>query len=148
LLRQIRPSMASVGFLGSTKDPNTQTFVRETQDAADRLKIRLSVRLVAGPEAVTSAVFADMKREGCEAVIIQPIYTGYQDKIVPMAMQAGLPSVSDWGVFAEAGSILTYGAPQAALMRRTAYYVDRILKGANPGDLPVEQPTEFELVLN
>ncbi len=148
LLRQIRPSLEAVGFLGSTKDPNAQTFVRETQAAADRLKIKLSVSLVAGPEAVDPTVFAGMKRDGCEAVIVQPIYTGYQDKIVPMAMQSGLPSVSDWGVFADAGAILTYGAPQAALMRRTAYYVDRILKGAKPGDLPVEQPTEFELVVN
>jgi putative ABC transport system substrate-binding protein len=148
LLRQIRPSLQAVGFLGSTKDPNAETFVRETQAAAERMKIKLSVRLVAGPDAVTPAVFADIKRDGCEAVIVQPIYTGYQDKIVPMAMQYGLPSVSDWAVFADAGALLTYGAPQAALMRRTAYYVDRILKGAKPGDLPVEQPTEFELVVN
>lgn len=148
LLRQIRPSLTAVGFLGSTRDPNARTFVRETQVAADRMKIKLSVRLVDGFEAIDPAVFAEMKREGCEAVIVQPIFTGYQDKIVPMAMRAGLPSVSDWAVFADAGALLTYGAPQAALMRRTAYYVDRILKGAKPGDLPVEQPTAFELVVN
>ena len=65
-----------------------------------------------------------------------------------MAMHAGLPVVSDWAVFAEAGALLTFGARQAALMRRTAYYVDRILKGAKPADLPVEQPTDFELVVN
>ncbi|HEY1798192.1 MAG TPA: ABC transporter substrate-binding protein [Stellaceae bacterium] len=148
LLRQIRPSLTAVGFLGSTRDPNAQTFVHETQAAADRLKLKLSVRLVDGPEGTDPALFADMKRDGCEAVVVQPIFTGYQDKIVPMAMQAGLPSVSDWAVFADAGALMTYGAPQAALMRRTAYYVDRILKGARPGDLPVEQPTEFELVVN
>jgi putative ABC transport system substrate-binding protein len=89
-----------------------------------------------------------MKKEGSEAVVVQPIFTGYQDQIVPMAMKAGMPVISDWAVFADAGALLTYGAGQAALIRRLAVYVDRILKGARPADLPIEQPTEFEFVVN
>jgi len=89
-----------------------------------------------------------MKRDGSEAVIVQPIFAGYQDHIVTMAMRSRLPVISDWAFFAEAGALLTYGANEADLMRRTAYYVDRILKGANPADLPIEQPTNFELVIN
>ena len=89
-----------------------------------------------------------MKADGSEAVIVQPIFSGYQEKIVPLANKAQLAIISDWSFFADAGALLTYGAPYAALTRRLVYYVDRILKGATPADLPIEQPTEFELVVN
>jgi len=148
LLREMRPNLSAVAFLGSTRDPNAQTFVRETQDAAKQLGIRLSVRLVDGPEAIDQALFDAMKQKGDEAVIVQPIFTGYQDRIVPLATNAGLPTVSDWAVFADAGALFSYGASQGALVKRLGYYVDRILKGAKPGDLPIEQPEEFEFVIN
>lgn len=148
LLKQIRPGLRKVAFLGSSKDPNTKTFVHETQLAADSLGVALAVRLVDGPVAIDQSLFNGMSGEGCEAVIVQPIFTGYQDRIVPMAMQARLPAISDWAVFAAAGALLTYGANQAAGVRRLAYYVDRILKGGSPADLPIEQPEQFELVVN
>lgn len=148
ILRQTKPNLHAVAFLGSAKDPNTATFVHETQAAADSLGIKLIVRLIDGPQAINQAVFDAMKQDGSEAVIAQPIFTGYQDQVVPMAMKAGLPVTSDWSVFADAGALFTYGASQPAGIRRTAYYVDRILKGAKPADLPVEQPTEMELVVN
>jgi putative ABC transport system substrate-binding protein len=148
LLRDIRPTLREISFLGSTKDPNTATFVRETQAAADHLGITLSVHLVDGPDAISQAVFDAMKAGGSEAVIAQPIFAGYQDEIVTLAKKARLPIIADWGFFAEAGALLTYGAPYAALTRRLAYYVDRILKGTTPADLPIEQPTEFELVVD
>jgi putative ABC transport system substrate-binding protein len=148
LLRQIRPSIHAVGFLGSTRDPNGATFVQETRVAADRLGIALRVRMVDGPQAIDQAIFDEMRGQGCEAVIVHPIFTGFQDKIVPMAMSDGLPVVSDWADFTDAGGLLSYGAKRAGLMRRMAYYIDRILKGAKPADLPIEQPEEFELVVN
>jgi putative ABC transport system substrate-binding protein len=148
LLRDIRPTLRAISFLGSAKDPNTATFVRETKAAADHLGVVLSVHLVDGPDAINPAVFDAMKAAGSEAVIAQPIFAGYQDEIVTLAKKARLPIIADWGFFAEAGALLTYGAPYAALTRRLAYYVDRILKGAAPADLPIEQPTEFELVVN
>ncbi|MFZ0422221.1 MAG: ABC transporter substrate-binding protein [Xanthobacteraceae bacterium] len=148
LLRDIRPSLRAISFLGSTTDPNAATFVRETQAAADHLDTRLSVRLVDGPRAISQPIFDAMKADGSEAVIVQPIFSGYQEKIVPLANKAQLAIISDWSFFADAGALLTYGAPYAALTRRLVYYVDRILKGATPADLPIEQPTEFELVVN
>jgi ABC-type uncharacterized transport system substrate-binding protein len=147
-LKQIRPELRKVAFLGSSRDPNTKTFVDETQTAAGALGVTLVVRLVDGPGAINQAVFDTMSREACEAVIVQPIFTGYQENIVSMAMHSRLPVVSDWAVFAQAGALLTYGANQAAGVRRLAYYVDRILKGAKPSDLPIEQPEQFELVVN
>jgi putative ABC transport system substrate-binding protein len=148
LLREIQPSLHAIAFLGSSRDPNTATFVRETQTAADQLGVVLSVRLVDGPASIDQAIFDTMKRDGSEAVIVQPIFAGYHDNIITIAMRSRLPVISDWAFFAEAGALLTYGANEADLMRRTAYYVDRILKGANPADLPIEQPTNFELVIN
>jgi putative ABC transport system substrate-binding protein len=147
-LRQMEPGLLTVAYLGSSKDPNTVTFVKQTQAAADQFGVKLVVKLIDGPQAVDQAIFDTMKRDGSEAVMVQPIFTGYQDEIVGMAMKDRLPVISDWAVFAKAGALFTYGAREAALMKRTAYYVDRILKGAKPGDLPVEQPTEFELVVN
>jgi len=148
LLRQIEPSLHTAAFLGSSKDPNTVNFVKETQAAADKLGIKLAVKLIDGPQALGQTIFEAMKADGSQAIIAQPIFIGYQDEIVAMAMKDQLPVISDWSAFAKAGALFTYGARQAAGMRRTAYYVDRILKGAKPADLPIEQPTEFELVVN
>jgi len=148
LLRRIEPGLHTAAFLGSTKDPNTVNFVKETQEAADELGIKLAVKLIDGPQALGQTIFEAMKADGSQAVIAQPIFIGYQDEIVAMAMKDRLPVISDWAAFAKAGALFTYGARQAAGMRRTAYYVDRIFKGAKPADLPVEQPTEFELVVN
>ena len=148
LLRQIEPGLRTSAFLGSSKDPNTVNFVKETQAAADKLGIKLAVKLIDGPQALGQTIFEAMKADGSQAIIAQPIFIGYQDEIVAMAMKDRLPVISDWAAFAKAGALFTYGARQAAGMRRTAYYVDRILKGAKPADLPVEQPTEFELVVN
>jgi putative tryptophan/tyrosine transport system substrate-binding protein len=148
LLREIRPTLRAICFLGSTKDPNAATFVRETQGAADRLGVVLSVQLVDDPDAISQPVFDAIKADGSEAVIVQPIFSGYQNEIVTMAKKARLAVIADWGFFADAGALLTYGAPYATLIGRLAYYVDRILKGSIPADLPIEQPTEFELAVN
>ena len=129
-LRQIEPGLRTAAFLGSTKDPNTVTFVRQTQAAADLLGVKLVVKLIDGPQAIDEAIFEDMKGNGSQAIIAQPIFIGYQDEIVAMAMKHRLPVISDWAAFARAGALFTYGSRQEALMRRTAYYVDRILKGA------------------
>lgn len=148
LLRQIDTGLHTVAFLGSTKDPNTVNFVNETRSAAEALGIKLIVKLVDGPQALAPSIFESIKAEGSQAIIAQPIFVGYQKEIVTMAMKDQLPVISDWSAFAKAGALFTYGARQEAGMRRTAYYVDRILKGAKPADLPIEQPTEFELVVN
>lgn len=148
LLHEIRPSIRSVAFLGSRTDPNDVTFLRATQVAAERIGLKLSVQMVDRPEQIDQAVFDSMKRSGVEAVVVQSIFTGHQDEIVGAAMKSGLPVICDYAVWAEAGALLTYSADRAAQMRRAAYYVDRILKGDKPGDLPIEQPTEFQLVIN
>ena len=144
-LRDIRPSLRSIGFVGF---PGIAPWVPATKAAADRAGLNLVVQLVDGPERIDGSVFEAMKREGVEALIVQSVFTGYQDKIVPLATQAGLPIVSGYADFAEAGGLLTYGIDARAVMRRAAAYIDRILKGAKPADLPVEQPTTFQLTIS
>jgi putative ABC transport system substrate-binding protein len=148
LLREIKPSVRTVAFLGSSMDPNGPTFARETKAAADKIGLNLVTRLIDGPAAIDEALFAAMKRDMVEAVVIQPVFTGQRDKIVDLAKKSGLPVISDFPPFAEAGALFSFGVDDAAQLRRTAYYVDRILKGAKPADLPIEQPTKFQLVIN
>jgi putative ABC transport system substrate-binding protein len=104
--------------------------------------------LIEGPAAIEAAVFDAMKREGAEAIVVQPIFTGHEQKIVGIAMRNHLPVVADFAVFAEVGALLTLGPDDNAQTLRAASYVDRILKGAKPAELPIEQPTTFLLVLN
>ena len=92
------------------------------------------------------AAFADMERQRPEAVIVQPSLPG--KRVAELAAKHRIPAVSTLGPFAKLGGLMSYGPVQAQLYRRAAVYVDKILKGAKPGDLPVEQPTQFELIIN
>ena len=148
ILREMMPKLRKVAFIGSSKDPNAKSFASELETATARSRVELLTRLVNGPEAISQSLFDSLRREGAEAVFVQPIFTGHQDTIVPMAARAKLPVVSDWSAFADAGALFTHGSDQGTAIRRMAYFVDRILKGAKPNDLPVEQPTELELVVN
>jgi putative tryptophan/tyrosine transport system substrate-binding protein len=121
---------------------------RETQAAADQIGLNVLVRLVDSADALDESDFQAMQRHGVEAVIVQPIFTGHRVKIVGLARNSQLPVISDYIPFAEAAALLTFGVDDAERVRRVAYYVDRILKGMKPADLPVERPTTFQLVLN
>ena len=148
LLREIHPGLRTLAFLGSGKDQNTKTFVTTHETAAARMGLKLIVRLVDDAGEIDAALFGSLRAEGAEAVVVQPIFTGSQARIVPLAAASGLAVVSAYAVFAEAGALLTYGIDDAALVRRAAYFVDRILKGADPGELPIERPTRFKLTIN
>jgi putative ABC transport system substrate-binding protein len=148
LLQQIMPSLKSIAFLGSARDANTKTFVAGTKAAAEQLGLHLAVRLIDAPGEIDGALFEQFKRDGAEAVIVQPIFMGSQDSIARAAATAKLPVITDYLVFAEAGALLTYGPDDRAPLRRAAYFVDRILKGARPAELPIEQPTEFVFAIN
>jgi putative ABC transport system substrate-binding protein len=148
LLREIMPDLKSVAFIGSTRDQNTKTFVAGIEAAAARLGLRLDVKLVGAASEIDAALMAALKQGGGDAVVVQPIFMGYQDRIVAAARTAKLPVVSDFPVFAEAGALLTYGIDDRAQMQRAAYFIDRIVKGTSPSDLPIELPTDYVLVVN
>ena len=148
LLREIKPGIRTIGFLGSSHDPNAATFVRETQAAAQRIGLDVVVNLVEGPAALTEDVMQGFRRAGAEAIVVQPIFIGHQTKIVTLATLVGLPVVADYAVFAKAGALLTFGTDDVAQMRKLASYVDRIIKGEQPANLPIEQPSVFKTVVN
>jgi putative ABC transport system substrate-binding protein len=94
--------------------------------------------------------FTAMASERAEALYVMesPVLHAQQPRLIGLAIQSRLPTMFGVRGFVDAGGLMAYGADPAALFRRAAYYVDRILKGAKPADLPVEQPTKFELVIN
>ena len=147
LLRELRPDLARVAFLGAANDPNARTFLNETQAAAASIRVRLQPLLVTGPEEFDAA-FATMIQEQAQGLIVQPLFVGHRAKLAELAARHRLPMVAEQRTFAVAGGLAAYGVNRSALSRRWAYYVDKILKGAKPADLPVELPTTFELVIN
>jgi len=148
ILRDIMPTIGSLGFIGSNRDPNTKTFVASLERVAGQAGLKVIVRTVDSPAQIDDALMADLKRAGAQAVNIQPIFIGRQVEVVAAATRAGLPSTSDFPVFAEAGALFTYGLDDRARMQRAAYFIDRIVRGTKPADLPIELPTEFTLIVN
>jgi putative ABC transport system substrate-binding protein len=148
LLREIRPGIKSVAFLGSSSDPNGVTFGRQTEAAARTLGLTLVAKFVERPAAIDDALFLDIKRQGAEAVIVQPVFTSQRAQVVALATKHQIAVISDFALYAEAGGLFSFGVDDGAQLRRTAYYVDRILNGAKPADLPIEQPTRFQFVIN
>lgn len=148
MLREIRPTIRTVAFIGSGKDSNGPTFAREAQAAADQMGMKVIVKFLVEPSEFDESLFAGLKSEGVEAVFMQPVFTGHAKRIVPLATKAGLPIIADYPPFAEAGALLSFGVDPGERVHRLAYFVDRLLKGAKPADLPVERPTTFKLVIN
>lgn len=147
-LRSIMPGLRRVGFLGAASDPNVKTFVRETRAAAEAFGVELDVHLVPGVNAFSAKDFDELAARGVQALLVQPLFTGHQDRIVEYASRRRIAVVSNYEVFARAGGLLTLGPDDAALTRRAAWFVDRLLRGASPRDLPVEQPSRFTLAVN
>lgn len=148
LLRDLKHGIKSVAFLGASNDQNGATFGRQTSAAAQALGLQLVAKFVASPAEINDALFADIQRQGAEALIAQPVFTSQRMQVVDLAMKHQIGVISDFALFAEAGGLFSFGVDDGAQLRRTAYYVDRILKGAKPAELPIEQPTKFQLVVN
>jgi len=150
VLRELLPGLRRIAFLGSMRDPATQAFVREAREAADRAGMELTPVLIGGPEEI-DGVLAAMARDRIEAVIVQPLFAlsaRAAERLAEMAARHRIPAVTNFAHFPQSGGLISFGPRQALGQRAAARYVDRILKGAKPGDLPIEQPTQFELVVN
>jgi putative ABC transport system substrate-binding protein len=147
LLRELRQGAVRVAFLGAGNDPNTATFVEATRAAAASIGVQLVPVLVTGP-AEFEAAFATMRQGRIDGLIVQPLFVGHRERLSQLALQDRVPLIADQPAFAASGALAAYGINRRILFRRPAYYVDRILKGAKPADLPVEQPTTYQLVLN
>jgi putative tryptophan/tyrosine transport system substrate-binding protein len=125
-----------------------QKQLSEAQDAAQSQKIRLlPIKEMRGPGATEGAPEVVM-RERADALFISDCVTVPPDELIELAAKSRLPAIFPFSHFVKRGGLMSYGADQRESFRRAAQFVDKILKGANPADLPVEQPTKFELVIN
>jgi putative tryptophan/tyrosine transport system substrate-binding protein len=149
LLKELVPKVSRVALLGNPANPGTAAMVRRAQDAASNLSLRLQAFEARTPGEIDSA-FAAMTsaRAGALVVLLDGMFAVYQARIADLATKHRLPAVSGFPEYGEAGGLLVYGSSFVERYRRAATYVDKILKGAKPADLPVEQPTKFELVIN
>jgi putative ABC transport system substrate-binding protein len=148
ILRDLMPDLKVLGFVGWTRDQNNKTFAASLESVVTQAGLKLVVRMVDSPQQIDDALMADFKQAGVQALNIQPIFIGQHVKIVETATRAGLPSTSDFPAFADGGALFTYGLDDRARIERAAYFIDRIVKGTRPADLPIELPTQFALVMN
>ena len=149
LLKEAAPKVSRVAVLAVSETPAARTIWTEIQVAAKALKVTPQRQEVAGPDEIEHA-FASLIKGRARGLIVLPhaVTTGNRTQIVGFAAKNRLPGMYPDRLFVEAGGLLSYGANFSDLNRRAARLVDKILKGAKPADLPVEQPTKFELVIN
>ena len=145
LIREILPSAKRVAALADPSNSFTKPFLEQIHLAARGLAIDIDVVMMRSPEEFETA-FAGMASKRIEATVVQP--TLPRPPIVKLVQQHKLPAVSGNRAFADAGGLMSYAGSLADRYRNAAPYVDRIFKGAKPADLPVQQPTKFELVVN
>jgi putative tryptophan/tyrosine transport system substrate-binding protein len=148
LLKELLPRLARVAVLWNAANPYPAIVFKETQGAGRTLGIEVQSLEVRGPDDLDGAFEAARKQRPDAMITVEdPLTLTYRKRIVDFATGQQLPSLGP-REFAAAGGLISYGANLADLTRRAAGYVDKILKGAKPADLPVQQPTTFELVIN
>jgi putative ABC transport system substrate-binding protein len=149
LIKEVLPRLSRVAILWDAANPYPALVFEETQRAAQTLGIEVQSLEVRGPDDFDGA-FEAAKRGQPDALITvgDPLMTEFRKQISDFASTYRLPAMYGLREYVEAGGLMSYGASISDLVRRAAGYVDKILRGAQPGDLPVEQPTKFELVIN
>jgi putative ABC transport system substrate-binding protein len=149
LLRDLIPNLVCVAVLASTMtaDPFSRPFVQDMQSAATGAGLQLEPVMVDGPSDFQNA-FTEMAKAEAQVVIVQGLFDPHRTVILEQAAKHRLPIMSGNRETAAAGGLISYRAKYLALYEHAPVYVDKILKGAKPADLPVEQPTTFELVIN
>ena len=148
-LKEAIPQASRVALLWSHENPWHAVAVKALQTSSESKKIQLQTLEVRGPDAFEVA-FRAMTTERTEALLVlaDPMLFVHRQRLADLAIKHRLPMMGNVRAYAGAGSLLSYWADRTDLSRRAASYVDRILKGAKAGDLPIEQPTKFELVIN
>jgi len=149
LLKEVVPVVSRVAVLWNAANPYAVLNMRETEAAARTLGLQVKSVEVRGPDDIESGFPAAIRwRAGALIVVDDPFTYVHRTRIADLAARSQLPAMYGFMQYAEAGGLMAFGTSLADLSRRAAIYVDKILKGAKPADLPVEQPTKFELVIN
>jgi putative ABC transport system substrate-binding protein len=149
LLSELVPQGRATALLVNPNTPITQGYIRNAQEAARAKGVQLQI-LTAGTASEIDAAFATLVqlRAGALIVVADPFLDGRREQLVTLAARHAVPVIYALREFAVVGGLISYGASFPATFRRAGIYAGRILKGAKPADLPVEQPTKFELVIN
>jgi putative ABC transport system substrate-binding protein len=149
MLKEVVLGVSRVAVFWNPDDPAAKISLRETQDAAKAQAMHLQIVEIREASYFESAFRAANKGRARALILLPaPIVATQAKQIAELALKNNLPAISPVSEFPNAGGLMSYGANLADLYRRAATYVDKILKGAKPADLPVEQPTKFELVIN
>src|SRR6266540_4591688 len=149
LLKEIIPKLSRMTVLGISTRPGNAQQLRETELAAGALKVQLQYLDVLSPRDIES-VFQAASKGRAQAVLILggPVLISHRRQVADLAVKSRLPAIYDRREFVDDGGLMSYAPSSNDLLRRAATYVDKILKGAKPADLPVEQPTKFEFIIN
>lgn len=149
LLSELVPGARTVALLVNPNNANMQRLLPIVQDAAEAKRLQLSI-LTAGAESEFEPAFASMVRAHAEALLVHndPFFFSHREALVAFAARYAVPAMYEWREFVEIGGLASYGTSLIGMYRRFGMYVGRVLSGAKPADLPIEQPTKFELVIN
>jgi putative ABC transport system substrate-binding protein len=149
VLRECLPGLRRVAVLANLRNPSSAAEARETEVVGKTMALEIHVADARLPEQYPEA-FATVTRGGARALFVtaDPILSSNRERILQLAASHRLPAMYEWPEIVEAGGLLSYGPSLADVNTRVAAYVDKILKGAKPADLPVERPTRFELAVN
>jgi putative tryptophan/tyrosine transport system substrate-binding protein len=149
LLKEIVPQLSRMAALGTSNQPGTDQTLRETERAAAVLGVQLQFLNIRDPKDVGTSFQAARKwRADTVLVLSSAVIFSRRTQIAELAVKNRLPVIFPQNEFVEDGGLMSYAPNYADLFRRTATYVDKILKGTKPSELPVEQPTKFEFIIN
>ena len=149
LLKEIIPKLSLVAVLGTSTGPTNAQNLKETELAAGALGVKIQYLDVLGPKDIETAFRAASKaRADAVLLLASSVFTSQRTQVVDLAVKNRLPATYNRPEYVEDGGLMTYGPSINDLFRRAATYVDKILKGAKPADLPVEQPKKFEFIIN
>jgi putative ABC transport system substrate-binding protein len=149
VMRELVPAVTIVGVLLNPRNPIVDAQLKDLQQAARLLDLKI-IPLNVGSEAEIGAAFATLieQRGGALLVTADPAFTSWRDPMIALAARSAMPTVYHLREFTDAGGLISYGTSLSDGYRLVGLYVSRILKGTKPADLPVQQPTKFELVIN
>ena len=149
LLKEVIPALSSIAVLWNPASPFSVVAEKEVQAVAQVLRMGVQSLAVRAPEEIEDAFAAIVReRPGALLVLADRVFLHSRARIVDFEAKHRLPGVYAYRELVEAGGLMSFGPSYAGMHRRAAYFVDRILKGAKPADLPVEQPEKFELIIN
>jgi len=149
LLSELVPHATAIALLVNPTNPTADRIIRDVQEAARAKGVQLSI-LKAGTESEIDTAFASLVQLQAGGLLVgaDPFFNTRREKLTALSARFAMPAIYEWREFVELGGLISYGPSQTGLWRQVGIYAGRILKGAKPADLPVQQPTTFELVVN